>query len=36
MNVQGDLPEKVVARTRPAMVTARTDDDPNAIGFKEE
>jgi UDP-3-O-[3-hydroxymyristoyl] glucosamine N-acyltransferase len=35
VSVQRDLPEKVVARARPPIVTTRTDDDLNSIGFKE-
>jgi UDP-3-O-[3-hydroxymyristoyl] glucosamine N-acyltransferase len=35
VSVQRDLPENVVARARPPIVTARTDDDLNTIGFNE-
>jgi UDP-3-O-[3-hydroxymyristoyl] glucosamine N-acyltransferase len=35
VSVQRDLPEKVVARARPPIVTTLTDDDLASIGFKE-
>ena len=35
VSVQRDLPEKVVARGRPPIVTTRTDDDLDVIGFKD-
>jgi UDP-3-O-[3-hydroxymyristoyl] glucosamine N-acyltransferase LpxD len=35
VSVQRDLPEKVVVRCRPPFVATRTDDDLDAIGFKE-
>jgi UDP-3-O-[3-hydroxymyristoyl] glucosamine N-acyltransferase LpxD len=35
VSVQRDLPENVVARPRPPIVTTQTDDDMSVIGFKE-
>jgi len=35
VSVQRDLPEKVVVRARPPVVTTRTDEDLSAIGFKD-